>query len=323
MNKVRKRPILAILGPTAAGKTDLGLALAQRAPVSLISIDSVMIYRGMDVGSGKPDRNTLAAYPHALVDVLAPEEPYSASRCVADVQHAIALAEAAGRVPCLVGGTMMYFQALMEGLAPQLPHADPVWRKHMERELAEQGVLALYQKLQAIDPKAAARIHPNDQQRLLRFLEINALTGHHVPATRDASQGLLAQRSVVAVSLNTHDRSMLHQRIEQRFHGMLAQGFEAEVQQLLADQAPSFRNTPAMRSVGYCEMAHYLDGGCDHPTMVARALAATRQLAKKQNTWLRRWSWPRPYFLDHGTGLSGALDHLMEGIKLANRGKEA
>ena len=254
-----------LMGPTASGKTALAIALRKVLPVELISVDSALIYRGMDIGTAKPDAAELSAAPHRLLDILDPAEAYSAADFRRDALAAMADIVAAGRIPLLVGGTMLYFKALLEGLSP-LPSADPEVRARIEQQAAEQGWNALHQQLQEIDPVAAARIHPNDPQRLSRALEVFFISGKTLTASRE----------------------LLHQRIEQRFHQMLASGFEAEVRALFA-RGDLHTDMPSIRCVGYRQMWSYLNGEIPYDEMVYRGVCATRQLAKRQVTWLRGW----------------------------------
>ena len=259
-----------LMGPTASGKTALAIALRKVLPVELISVDSALIYRGMDIGTAKPDAAELSAAPHRLLDILDPAEAYSAADFRRDALAAMADIVAAGRIPLLVGGTMLYFKALLEGLSP-LPSADPEVRARIEQQAAEQGWNALHQQLQEIDPVAAARIHPNDPQRLSRALEV-----------------FFISYQVHQFAIAPASRELLHQRIEQRFHQMLASGFEAEVRALFA-RGDLHTDMPSIRCVGYRQMWSYLNGEIPYDEMVYRGVCATRQLAKRQVTWLRGW----------------------------------
>lgn len=288
-------PVLCLMGPTAAGKTALAEAIADRLPVDLISVDSALIYRGMDIGTGKPDATELARYPHALIDICDPLESYSAARFRADALALIARAHQRGRLPLLVGGTMLYFKALIEGIA-DLPDADPAVRARLEQEREQLGLGALHARLRQLDPAAAARIHPNDPQRLLRALEVIAVTGQPMSvlwqqaATQSDNQS--AAHRFVQVGL-LPDRAWLHQRIAERFDAMLAAGLIEEVERLRrrGDLQPEL---PSMRCVGYRQCWEWLDArDRGHAPPLAelreRGIAATRQLAKRQYTWLRGW----------------------------------
>lgn len=279
-------PILCILGPTAAGKTAAAFALCDQYHYEIISVDSAMIYRGLDIGAAKPDRQTLKKYPHHLVDILEPEDSYSAAQFVSDAYAAIEAILKKGKKPLLVGGTMLYFKALQQGLS-ELPESDPKVRAQIETEMTIKGVKALHDELKQLDPEAASQIHENDPQRIQRALELVRMTGK--------TRGELWQQKKVAspyqfqnVLIMPTDRAQLHQRIEQRFLQMCAQGFEEEVKKLMA-RNPLSLSHPAMRAVGYRQMWQYLQGEFSYTQMQARAIAATRQLAKRQLTWLRAW----------------------------------
>jgi tRNA dimethylallyltransferase len=274
-----------LVGPTAAGKTDLAVELVGRLPLEIVSVDSAMVYRGMDIGTAKPDAELLARAPHRLVDVCDPAEAYSAARFREDALAAMAEITAAGRVPLLVGGTMLYFRALERGLA-ELPQADPGVRARLAREAQLFGLEHLHRRLATVDPVAASRIHPHDPQRIQRALEVWELTGRPLSAHQAAGDGGGLPYRVLKLVRAPADRSALHERIARRFQSMLERGFESEVRGLLArgDLAPDL---PSLRSVGYRQMVRHLLGEYDFPTMVERAVHATRQLAKRQYTWLR------------------------------------
>lgn len=271
-----------LLGPTACGKSALALRLAQQLPLEIVSIDSAQVYRGMDIGTAKPSTAERDAVPHHLIDIRDPAEPYSAAAFVRDATAAIADIRARGRLPLVVGGTMLYAKALREGLA-DLPSADPALRAGIEAEARALGWPALHARLAAIDPATAARLKPNDRQRIQRALEICAQTG------RPMSE-LLAARSAstpqITIALLPADRAELHRRIAARFDAMLAAGFVDEVRALRArgDLAPDL---PSMRSVGYRQAWKFLDGELSAAEFRAAGIAATRQLAKRQITWLR------------------------------------
>lgn len=294
MTDDRRRPrVLALVGPTASGKTGIALRLAAELPVALISLDSAMVYRGMDVGTAKPSPAELARFPHALVDIRDPAQAYSVAEFVADADAAVRAALAAGRLPLLVGGTMLYLRAFREGLA-ELPSADPAVRAQLDAEVRERGLGALHAELTLADPEAAAGIHPNNPQRLLRALEVLRATGRPISAwwraqaATDVGSRLGVELDVIA--LEPASRSDLHARIEARFDAMLGEGFVEEVLALRArgDLAPDL---PSMRAVGYRQVWSYLDGAIGHAEMRARGIAATRQLARRQLTWLRGWAW--------------------------------
>ncbi len=274
------------MGPTASGKTALAIRLRQTLPVELISVDSALVYKGMDIGTAKPDAHELSQAPHRLLDIIDPAQAYSAADFRRDALKAMAEIVAAGRIPLLVGGTMLYFKALLEGLSP-LPSADPTIRAEIERQAAEQGWDALHRKLQDLDPVAAQRIHPNDPQRLSRALEVFFISGKTLTElTQTSGEALPYQVHQFAIA--PASRELLHQRIEQRFHQMLASGFEAEVRALFA-RGDLHTDMPSVRCVGYRQMWSYLAGEISYDEMVYRGICATRQLAKRQMTWLRGW----------------------------------
>ncbi|HDL8545731.1 TPA: tRNA (adenosine(37)-N6)-dimethylallyltransferase MiaA [Yersinia enterocolitica] len=279
-------PAIFIMGPTASGKTALSIALRQRLPVELVSVDSALIYRGMDIGTAKPSAEELALAPHRLIDIRDPAESYSAADFRKDALKEMADITAAGRIPLLVGGTMLYFKALLDGLSP-LPSADPQVRQRIEQQAAELGWEVLHQQLAEIDPVAAARIHPNDPQRLSRALEVFFISGKTLTELTKISGETLPYR-VHQFAIAPVSRELLHQRIELRFHQMLDAGFETEARALF-DRGDLHTDMPAIRCVGYRQMWSYLSGEIDYDEMVYRGICATRQLAKRQMTWLRSW----------------------------------
>lgn len=273
------------MGPTATGKTDLAIELCQELPCDIISVDSVMVYRGMDIGSAKPDAATLAAAPHRLIDICDPAEPFSAAQFRQRAIEEINEITARGRIPLLVGGTMLYFRALEQGLSA-LPSSDPAMRAQLEAELNEYGLASLHARLAEVDPEAAARIHANDPQRTLRALEVFELAGE--------SMSHLLQQKIendlpcrpVKIVLTPADRAVLHRRIAQRFQAMMDQGFVAEVD-VLYRRGDLHADLPAIRAVGYRQVWEYLEGRWDYDTMLEKGVIATRQLAKRQLTWLK------------------------------------
>ncbi len=290
-------PPVLLMGPTGSGKTALALALAERFRFGVISVDSALVYRGLDIGSAKPDAATLARVPHALVDVADPAVPFSTGDFLRQVGPAMAAVRAAGEVPLLVGGTMLWFRALQAGLAA-LPAADPVVRAALAAEALEQGWPALHAYLATVDPVAAGRIHPQDAQRIQRALEVFRLTGQPLSsfhredlrgAGPGAASGALGGQlaGALKLALIPDDRAVLHTRLAQRFHGMLAAGFLGEVQTLRArgDLQPEL---PALRAVGYRQLWAYLAGEWSLEAAIEAGIVATRQLAKRQLTWLRR-----------------------------------
>jgi len=273
------------MGPTASGKTDLAIALRERLPLELISVDSAMIYRDMNIGTAKPDRETLQRAPHRLIDIIDPAESYSAARFRSDALREMEAITRAGRIPLLVGGTMLYYRALEYGLS-DLPQKDEKVRQCLEAEASTLGLEVLHQRLREVDPVSAARIHPNDPQRLLRALEVYAITGEPMSRLWERESGEQLPYRVVKLALAPGERSLLHERIEQRFRQMVRNGLVEEVEQLHArgDLSPDL---PSIRCVGYRQVWSYLEGEWDHLTMVERGIAATRQFAKRQFTWLR------------------------------------
>jgi len=275
---------VCLTGPTACGKTELALGLAARLPLEIVSMDSAMVYRGLDIGTAKPSALVRARVPHHLVDIIEPTDTYSAGRFARDALAAIREIGARGRLPLLVGGTLLYLRALREGLA-SLPRADAAVRAELDAEGRALGWPALHARLEQVDPEAAARIAPTDRQRIQRALEVHALTG--LPLTELQRRGAAAPPLTIAtIALVPEDRAVLAQRIERRFDAMVAAGFVREVENLRArgDLTPQL---PALRAVGYRQVWGHLDGAYDWPEARRRALVATRQLAKRQLTWLR------------------------------------
>ncbi len=304
-------PAVFLMGPTASGKTELALELVKRLPLEIISVDSALVYRGMDIGTAKPDAELLAQAPHRLIDIRDPAESYSAAEFRQDALREMADITRQGRVPLLVGGTMLYFRALQQGLS-DLPKADPGIRARLEQELATMGLAKLHQRLAERDPLAAQRIHANDPQRTLRALEVIELTGRPMSELQAEDAGTPMPYRVLKLVRAPKERRELHQRIEARFLQMLDEGFEAEVRTLMArgDLSPEL---PSMRSVGYRQMLNYLLGGCSREEMVERAIIATRQLAKRQFTWLRAES--DCHWLDEEADLPGQAIPLIESLE--------
>ncbi|MDX1635383.1 MAG: tRNA (adenosine(37)-N6)-dimethylallyltransferase MiaA [Marinobacter sp.] len=300
-------PAIFLMGPTASGKTDLAMALRDQLPCDIVSVDSAMIYRGMDIGTAKPTAAELARHPHRLIDICDPADTYSAADFRRDALAEMAAISAAGRIPLLVGGTMMYFKALFSGLS-DLPAADAGIRAEIERQAEAEGWPALHRELAVKDPEAARAIHPNNRQRLTRALEVVRLTGRPISELWQAGAGANTKviedypyfthwqadelgdlpYTVCQIAIAPGDRRWLHERIQRRFLQMLDQGFLDEVRALRArpDLTPDL---PSMRCVGYRQAWQYLAGEYDYPTLVEKGIAATRQLAKRQLTWLRKW----------------------------------
>ena len=276
---------VCLTGPTACGKTDLALELAERVPVEIVSMDSAMVYRGLDIGTAKPSAAVRARVPHHLIDIVEPTEAYSAGRFARDAASAVCEIAARGRLPLLVGGTLLYLRALREGLA-NLPRADAALRNELDAQAREVGWPAMHARLERIDPAAAARIAPTDRQRIQRALEVHALTGRPLPQLQNsgAADGGL---EIATVALVPEDRAALARRIERRFDAMVDAGFVTEVENLRrrGDLTPEL---PALRAVGYRQIWSHLEGAYDWHEARRRGIVATRQLAKRQLTWLRR-----------------------------------
>ncbi len=307
-----RRVVVTLMGPTASGKTDAALCIADAAAVQLVSVDSAMVYRRMDIGTAKPDTATLGRYPHALVDIVEPQEAYSAARFVRDADAAVEAALGAGRTPLLVGGTMLYFRAFRDGLG-DLPAADPKLRAELAEQAAADGWPALHASLARDDPKAAAGIDPHNGQRIQRALEVLRLSGRSITAWWQEGATPAAQRhrcQLVQIAILPPQREALHRRIEARLDGMLRAGFLGEVRRLRAEPGlhPAL---PSMRSVGYAQAWRHLDGEYEYAAMVERIAAATRQVAKRQLTWLRRW----PGLLAAETG-ADAVAHARRALQL-------
>ena len=278
-------PAVLLMGPTAAGKSAVALALARHLGGEIVSADSAQVYRGMDIGTAKPDAATRAAIAHHVIDVIDPNEAYSAARFRHDALHAIAGIRARGRVPIVVGGTMLYFKALREGLS-ELPAADTRVRKALDARAAAAGWPALHAELARVDPITAARVAPSDSQRIQRALEVHALTGRALSSLQGARQIADSVGPAVAVALAPGDRAALHAAIARRFDAMLAAGLVDEARQL-RDEYRLTHAMPSMRCVGYRQALAYVDGMIDANALREQGIAATRQLAKRQLTWLR------------------------------------
>ena len=309
-------PAIFLMGPTAAGKTDLAIELTKVLPCELVSVDSALVYRGMDIGTAKPSRQQLAEFPHRLIDILDPAQSYSAADFRRDALEAMADITARGKIPLLVGGTMLYFKALLEGLA-NMPSADAGVRAQLEAEAQVHGWQALHDQLATVDPVSAARIHPNDPQRLVRALEVyrvsgKSMTEHHEQQIAQSADGSASGQgqlpyTVANLAIAPADRKVLHDRIALRFVQMLEQGFLDEVL-ALRSRTDLHAGLPAIRAVGYRQVWDHLDGKLTREEMQERGIIATRQLAKRQFTWLR--SWENLYWLD-----SLARDNLPRALK--------
>ncbi len=278
-------PAIALIGPTASGKTDLALDIASRFPVELISLDSAQVFIGMDIGTAKPDQATLAQFPHHLIDLITPEERYSAARFRADALRLMGEITARGRIPLLVGGTMLYYKALVEGLA-EMPEADPLLRAEIDATAAAQGWPALHGELARLDPETAARLAPNDSQRIQRALEVVRLTGKPLGEHWQAQARPELPFHLLTFALAAPERRVLHERIARRFHAMLAAGLVDELE-TLRTRYHLAADLPSMRCVGYRQVWEVLEGQMPARELAERGIYATRQFAKRQITWLR------------------------------------
>jgi tRNA dimethylallyltransferase len=273
------------MGPTASGKTDFAISLCKRFPCDIISVDSALVYRGMDIGTAKPDAGTLKRTPHRLIDIRDPEESYSAGDFVRDARAEMERIFARGRIPLLAGGTMMYFRALTEGIA-ELPMANEGIRREIDAMAEKSGWPAVHAELQAIDAVSAERINPNDSQRIQRALEVYKVSGKSLTEWQQASGAPAEDIAYLKIALQIEPRKLLHERIALRLDQMVANGFVEELRRL-RERPGVMRDSPAMRSVGYRQFWNYLENECSLDEAKARALFATRQLAKRQLTWLR------------------------------------
>lgn len=303
--------VICIMGPTASGKTALAMDLFPHRDFQLISVDSAQIYQGMDIGTGKPDQETLEKFPHRLIDIRDPAVAYSASDFRSDALDEITAAHAAGKIPLLVGGTMLYFKVLRDGLA-DMPNADPEIRQQIEAMAASEGWEQVHARLAKVDPAAAARIHPNDPQRLQRALEVYLVSGQSMTEFHQRDQraqdtiGPTQPFNLHFFAIQPADRGLLHARIANRFHEMLEQGLVDEVSRL-HEREDLHETLPSIKSVGYRQVWQYLEGELDYDGMVERSIIATRQLAKRQLTWLRSW----PDLLPLGESPAKSIDKLL------------
>ncbi len=290
---IEKPPAICLMGPTAAGKTQFAMGLSDRFPSTLINVDSAQVYRGMDIGTGKPDATTRRRYPHRLMDIRDPSEIYSASQFRADAIQEMSDALVRGKTPVLVGGTMLYFKVLRDGLAA-MPNASPRVRKQIETLAAESGWETVHAELKKVDPESATRIHANDPQRLQRALEVFLLTGKSLTALhRENNNPAELPCRLYFVAIQPTDRAVLHNRIAERFRRMLSEGLIEEVR-VLYERGDLNLSMSSMKSVGYRQVWQYLAGESTHGEMIEKSIVATRQLAKRQLTWLRGWPALRP-----------------------------
>jgi tRNA dimethylallyltransferase len=280
-------PVLCLMGPTAAGKTALSLDIANDFPCEIISVDSAMVYRGLDIGTAKPEASILASIPHHLIDIRDPVRPYSAGEFIEDAWMKIHAIQAKGRIPLLVGGTMLYFRLLQDGLAA-LPRADYVLRQQWQLQIENEGISALHAELVKIDSEAAKRIHPQDKQRIQRALEVYRLTGQSITKWQQEENRQDSSSRLCFFAVAPETRAILHDQIALRFDRMLALKFIDEVE-ILYRRTDLSCDLPAIRAVGYRQAWSYLSGEINYETMREKAIAATRQLAKRQLTWLRSW----------------------------------
>lgn len=290
MNSSSKPNVICLMGPTASGKTSLAVDLVRQHPFQIVSVDSAQIYKEMNIGTGKPGQGVLDIAPHRLIDFVDPAVPYSASQFSTDAFREIDEILDVGDIPLLVGGTMLYFRVLRDGLA-DMPHADPEIRAEIEKLALEQGWGAVHQQLAAVDPDSAARIHPNDPQRIQRALEVYRASGRTMTslhAAMHARQEAELPYNLHFFAIQPEDRGVLHNQIETRFRQMLNEGLVDEVQ-ALRSRGDLNHQLPSIKSVGYRQVWQYLDGEIDYDGMVEKSIIATRQLAKRQLTWLRSW----------------------------------
>lgn len=282
-----KPQVVCLMGPTASGKTGLAVELAQYHNFEIISVDSALVYKGMDIGTAKPDADLLAKAPHRLIDIIDPTESYSAADFVLDAVDHVQNILSKGKTPLLVGGTMMYFNALQKGLA-EMPNANPELRATIEQEALQKGWASLHEELHKVDPEAALRIHPNDPQRLQRAIEVYRLTGKTMTQFWSEQESVSLPFDMINMAVMPKERSVLHERIEQRFYDMMDQGFLAEVEAFYRRGDLSI-DMPSMRCVGYRQLWQHLNGDDLLDDAIFKGVVASRQLAKRQLTWLRGW----------------------------------
>jgi len=278
-------PVVMLMGPTASGKTALSLYLTDQFPFEIISVDSALVYKGMDIGTSKPDQGVLQKYPHHLIDICSPKEAYSVAQFRSDALKVMQDITSRGKIPLLAGGTMLYYRSLIQGLS-ELPSADEEVRKSLEQFTEKNGLAALHERLKAVDAVAAQKIHPHDPQRIQRALEVYELSGKPISQWWEEQKSNKLPYSVLKIAVSTSERSLLHERIETRFKQMLEEGFVDEVK-TLRTRGDLDLNKPSMRAVGYRQVWQYLDGEYSFEDMQYKGIVATRQLAKRQLTWLR------------------------------------
>lgn len=309
-------PAIFVMGPTASGKTDIAISLRGHLPVDIISVDSAQVYRQMDIGSAKPGRDALKKHPHQLIDIRDPIDAYSAGDFLKDAREKMTEISAAGRIPLLVGGTMLYFKVLLEGLA-ELPQANQAIRDELQERANKSGWPSLYEELKRVDPNTAGRLHPNHSQRIQRALEVYLITGSPLSELQSLSkgQGIEDEYQVIQLALVCNNRSLLHERIAQRFHLMMELGLESEVKALYRRGDLTAAST-AMRSAGYRQLWDYCDGQLTLDEAIEKGIIATRQLAKRQITWLRNWPSAHEIQVDNGEQYHSCIDISNQSLKI-------
>jgi tRNA dimethylallyltransferase len=309
-------PAIFLMGPTASGKTDIAMGLREHLPVDIISVDSAQVYRQMNIGSAKPDPETLKQHPHRLIDIRDPVEAYSAGDFLKDAKTQMDEITAAGRISLLVGGTMLYFKVLLEGLA-ELPPGNQVIRDELQGRAEKSGWPSLHEELKRIDPKVAARLHPNHSQRIQRALEVYLITGSPLSELQSLSKGkgIQDEYQLTQLALVSNNRSLLHERIAKRFHLMMERGFESEVKALY-QRGDLAATSTAMRSAGYRQLWDYCDGLLSIEEAVERGIIASRQLAKRQITWLRNWPNAREILVDNGESYHNCINICNQSLKM-------
>lgn len=313
-NNDNKNPlIICLMGPTASGKTQLAVDLVQHLPLEIISVDSAMVYRGMDIGTAKPGKDILDIAPHRLLSIRDPADAYSVAQFREDAMREIEDIFSQGKIPLLVGGTMMYFRALQIGLS-DLPSANVDVRAKLSNDAESQDWPAMHERLAKIDPIAAARIHPNDSQRVQRALEVYELTGKNLTTWQKENTPASPCYKICNLAVSPEQRSVLHDRIAERFSQMLAEGFLEEAKQLF-DRGDLTLETPAIRSVGYRQAWEYFLGNYSYDEMHEKAVIATRQLAKRQLTWLRHWPQPVQWFDSQAENLSEQVSSYLQSMQ--------